>query len=187
VNVETLAHNWWMMAVRGGLAIAFGLAVMLWPAVTLPVVVTLFGCYALADGAWTVAAASRASRRLFDAWPVLFEGVVSVGLGLLSLLWPFVPRQFVSVLAGWGIVTGVLELLAAAYLPEGAGRWLLLTAGGSSLFLAFLLLLLPHADLARMVHVIAAYAVAFGVVLLLTALRFAQRGGGTLRYAETRS
>jgi uncharacterized membrane protein HdeD (DUF308 family) len=158
VNLDPLIRNWWMMAVRGGLAIAFGLVVLLWPDVTLSVVVVLFGVYALLDGGWTIA--------------VLLEGVVSVGLGALALSAPFVPRQFIDILAGWGIATGVLELVAALYLPrEGAGRWLLATAGVSSLFLAFLILLLRHADVERVVHVIAAYALVFGIVLLSTAMR----------------
>ena len=51
-----------MIAIRGVLAIGFGLAVLLWPHVTLPTVTVLFGVYAVLDGAWTVAAARRARR-----------------------------------------------------------------------------------------------------------------------------
>jgi hypothetical protein len=109
---------------------------------------------------------------------------VSVGVGLLSVLWPFVPRQFVYVLAGWGIATGGLEVLAAVHLSEGAGRWLLFTGGFSSLFLAFLVLLLPYAYLDAVVHLIAAYAEIFGVVVLMAALCFAQRGRALYRDPE---
>jgi hypothetical protein len=109
--------------------------------VTLSIVVMLFGLYALLDGVWTIGAGTRASTHVFDAWPVLLEGVVSVALGLLALAWPWVPRRFVYVLAAWGLITGVLELVAALRLPrEGAGHWLLGTAGVSSLFLAILIL-----------------------------------------------
>jgi uncharacterized membrane protein HdeD (DUF308 family) len=87
---------------------------------------------------------------------------------------------------GLGIATGVLEILAAVYLPpEGAGRWLLATGGFFSLFLAFLVLLLPHAYVDSVVHVIAAYAELFGVVVLLAAIGFARKGSGTVRYAGT--
>jgi uncharacterized membrane protein HdeD (DUF308 family) len=185
VNVDALVHNWWMMAVRGGLAIVFGLAVLLWPNVTLSIVVMLFAAYAIVDGAWAIAAASRASKRLFGAWPVLLEGLVSVGLGLLALLWPFVPRPFVEILAAWGVATGIFEILAAVYLPlEGAGRWLLATGGFFSLFLAFLVVLLPHAYVDSVVHVIVAYAELFGVVVLLAAIGFARQGRGTVRYTR---
>jgi uncharacterized membrane protein HdeD (DUF308 family) len=186
MNLAPLVRNWWMMAIRGGLAIAFGLAVLLWPGVTLSDVVVLFGVYAVLDGAWTIGAGARASARLFDAWPVVLEGAVSVALGLLALLWPFVPRGVVYVLAGWGLITGVLELVAAVRLPrEGAGHWLLGTAGLSSLFLAGLILLLPRADSDVVVRVIATYAQVFGSVLLLAALLFARRAGPANPYVTS--
>jgi uncharacterized membrane protein HdeD (DUF308 family) len=175
MNLDALVRNRWMVAIRGGFAIAFGLGVLLWPGVTLPIVVVLFAVYAVVDGVWTVGTGAWTSTRVFDAWPVVLEGVVSVALGLLTLVRPFVPRQFIYVLAGWGIATGVLELLAAIHLPrEGAGYWLLGTAGFSSLFLAMLLLLLPHADSDFVVRLIAAYAQVFGTVLLLAAIFFAR-------------
>lgn len=190
MNLASLVRNWWMMAVRGVLAIAFGVSILVWPDVTLSIVVMLFGLYALLDGAWTIGAGARASTRVFDAWPVLLEGVVSVTLGLLALAWPWVPRRFVYVLAAWGLITGVLELVAALRLPrEGAGHWLLGTAGVSSLFLAILILLLPYAVDDFVLRVIAVYAQVFGAVLLLAAIFFPREvapGGRTAgRYAPS--
>lgn len=185
MKLMALVHNWWMMAIRGGLAIAFGLAVMLWPNVTLSIIVVLFGVYAVLDGAWAVAAAARTS--VFDAWPVALEGCVSIALGGLALLWPFVSGEFVYVLAAWGILTGALELIAAAGLPRSrAGHWLLATGGFSSLFLALLIVLLPHADVDLVVRIISAYAQVFGVVLLLAALGFRRGDIATGAYAARR-
>jgi uncharacterized membrane protein HdeD (DUF308 family) len=173
MNLASLVHNWWMIAIRGVLAIAFGVSIVVWPHVTLSIVVLLFGVYAIVDGVWTIGAGTRAATRVFDAWPVLLEGAVSVALGLLALAWPSVPRQFVYVLAAWGLITGVLELVAAIRLPrERAGYWLLGTAGVSSLFLAVLVLLLPHADDDFVMRVMAAYAQVFGAVLLFAAIFF---------------
>jgi len=175
MKLEALVRNWWMMAIRGALAIAFGLTVQLWPGVTLSLVVVLFGVYAVLDGAWALAAAGRAS--VLDAWPVALEGGVSMALGGLALLWPFVPREAIYVLAGWGILTGVLEIVAATAVPRSrAEHWLLATGGVSSMFLAGLILLLPRADLDVVVRVISVYAVVFGVVLLVAAFGF-RRGG----------
>jgi len=173
MNLTSLVRNWWMMAIRGVLAIAFGVSIVVWPSVTLSIVVLLFSVYAILDGAWTISAGTRTSTRAFDAWPLLLEGAVSVGLGLVALAWPFVPRQFVYVLAAWGLITGVLELVAAIRLPRSAaGHWLLGTAGVSSLFLAALALLLLHADDDFIMRVMAAYALVFGTVLLLAAIFF---------------
>ena len=173
MNVTALVHNWWMMALRGGLAIAFGLVILLWPNATLSTVVVLFAAYAIVDGVWSVATGVRASRRILDAWPVVLEGVVSIVLGALALVWPLVPRQFVYLLAAWGLGTGLLEGLAALSLPHrAAGFWLLVTGAVSSVFLATVILMLPHADAELFVRLIATYAQVFGIVMLVAAIRF---------------
>ena len=64
MNLASLVHNWWMMAVRGVLAIAFGVSIVVWPHVTLSIVVLLFGVYAIVDGVWTIGAGTRASTRV---------------------------------------------------------------------------------------------------------------------------
>jgi uncharacterized membrane protein HdeD (DUF308 family) len=170
---DALVRNRWMMAVRGGLAIAFGVAITLWPNVTLSVVVALFGLYAILDGAWTVAAGMRASTRRLEAWPVMLQGAAGVTLGAVALTWPSVPQHLVYVLAAWGVGTGAAEILAAlAMRARGARFWLLVTGGLSSLFLATLILLLPHAQLDLVTRLVATYAQVFGVVMLVAAIQF---------------
>jgi uncharacterized membrane protein HdeD (DUF308 family) len=175
MNLTPLVRNWWMMAIRGVLAMAFGVSLVIWPGLTLSIVVLLFGIYATIDGAWSIAAGMRASTRLGDVWPVLLEGAVSISLGVVALAWPFVPRSFIYMIAAWGVITGVLELAGAIRLPSrNAGYWLLGTAGVSSLFLALLLMILPHADDGFIVRVMATYAEVFGIVILFAAILFAR-------------
>jgi uncharacterized membrane protein HdeD (DUF308 family) len=186
MSADALVRNRWMIGVRGGLAIAFGVAITLWPNVTLSAVVTLFGLYAILDGAWAVAAGVRASTRRLVAWPVMLQGVAGVTLGAVALAWPSVPRHLVYVLAAWGVATGVFEILAALSGTAGGARfWLLVTGGLSSLFLATLILLLPHADIDIVARIVAAYAQVFGVVLLVAAIGFSGDRAAP-RYAQTR-
>ena len=165
-----------MIAVRGTLALAFGVAVLMWPDVNLATIVVLFGVYALLDGAWAILAAVRAVTAVRDAWPVLAEGGASVAFGVLALAWPRVPLALILVLATWGVATGVLQLIAAADASRSRpAHWVMITGGASSLFLALLLVLLPHADVDIIGRVIAACAQIFGLVLLLAALDFPRR------------
>lgn len=181
-TARALVRNWWMMAIRGVLAIAFGAALLLWPGVTFSIVVLLFGVYAIVDGGWSIAAANRAATRLTQTWPVLLEGMVSVAIGVLALVWPFMPRSFVHLLVFWGVLTGVLELTAAIRLPlQRAASWVLGTAGASSLVLALMLFLLTRADDDAVVRVMATYAQVFGVATLLAATLFS-RGGRVAHY-----
>jgi uncharacterized membrane protein HdeD (DUF308 family) len=178
MKLAVLVRNRWMIGVRGGLAIAFALALLLRPANDLATSVMIFAIYALVDGVWSIAAAARVSARPFDAWPVALEGCVSTAIGAVALFWPSVPRDFVHTLGAWGVGTGVLEVLAALALPRrDPQHWLLVTAGVSSLFLAVLVLGLPLADVENIVRVLIAYAFVFGVAMLVAASGFSGTQG----------
>ncbi|HEY7518113.1 MAG TPA: DUF308 domain-containing protein [Methylomirabilota bacterium] len=175
MRMATLVRNWWMMAARGVFAMAFGAVLVLWPTVTLSVVVALFAAYAMLDGAWAMAAATWTAERgrRWDAWPVAVEGLASLAIGVLALVSPWVPRQWIYVIAFWGLVTGGLELLTALAMPrQRAVHWIMGTAAVSSLFLAALIMLVPLADAASGVALIAAYTITFGVLMISAAVRF---------------
>lgn len=174
-TTAALASHWWMMAARGALAIAFGVSILAAPNVTLPLIVGLFGCYAILDGAWAVLTGLRVSRPWLDAWPVILEGIASLGLGTIALCWPFVSVRFILFLAAWGLVTGLLEVVTAWRLPrEVPAHWLQATAGASSIFLAVAILMVRHADVDLVGHAIAMYGLVFGAALMLAAFRFQQ-------------
>jgi uncharacterized membrane protein HdeD (DUF308 family) len=162
-----------MVACRGGLAILFGLSVLLWPNLKLNVLVTLFAAYAFLDGVYTLASVFlRVSPHSLEWWPVALEGAVGVALGVLVIVWPFVSHRMTHTIAFWGIVTGVLEVVVAWRLPrELAAHWFMAMGGIASLFLAVLVLILPHAVTSDVAWALGAYALVFGVLASLAALR----------------
>ena len=169
----TLGRNWWMVPLRGFLAVLFGALLVGNAQASLNLLVALFGLYAFVGGAWAIASALWVTRTWFTAWPILFEGTASVAVGAFALGWPLVPRELVFAIATWGLLTGAMELIAAARLAgPAAGRWLLATGGVCSLFLAGLILAIPHAETPRMVRILGFYAVVFGLSLWAAALSF---------------
>ncbi len=185
MTIMPLVRHWWMMAIRGGLALLFGASILVWPHRELSTVVILFAAYALLDGAWALATAGAASTRLREVWPVCLEGMVSVALGLMALVWPLVSRELIYVIAGWGLVTGILEVIAAVALPRSIARhWLLGTGGVCSLFLAIVVVMLPHATIGPVATVLGTYALVFGGLVLLAALRFRHGHAGMLAGAK---
>ena len=169
----TLGKKWWMVALRGALALLLGVLMLGRPYWPLNLLVALFGIYALLDGTWAIVSALRVDRVRFAGWPVLFEGLASVAVGTLALTWPLIPREIVLAIATWGLLTGVMEVIAGFRVPPlGAGRWLLVTGGVCSLFLSGLILALPHAMTPSLVRIIGAYAVIFGMSLWAAALAF---------------
>jgi uncharacterized membrane protein HdeD (DUF308 family) len=162
-----------MMAGRGVLAMLLGICMMLWRVPTFEAVIVSFAVYALADGILAIASAFRAAGARMAGWPIALAGVVSVALGALALVWPFFTHRTITVLATWGILTGIFEIVAAIRLPrELAAHWLVGTGGASSVFMALLVLGLPHASSDRVALILAVYAMVFGLVILLAALRF---------------
>src|SRR5262245_36867669 len=105
----SLARNWWMIAMRGGLALLFGVTLLAWPTIPLPWAVVLFGAYATLDGLWAIASTLTLARRLV-VLPLVLEGLASLVFGCMALASPFVSREFLQLVTGWGVLTGLLEL-----------------------------------------------------------------------------
>ena len=168
-----LVQNWAMVACRGGLAILFGLAILLWRGLDFNQLVFLFGAYAVLDGLYTLASVlRRSSGHPLEWWPVALEGGVSVVLGALAIVWPWVSERVVGAIAFWGIVTGALEIILAIRLPRNlATHWFLAWGGIASLFLAVLIFILPHAVAQDVGWALGAYALVFGIFVSLGALR----------------
>ena len=60
---RSLAQNWWALAIRGVLAILFGLAAFVLPLTTLQALVFLFAVYIAADGVFAIVPGSGSLER----------------------------------------------------------------------------------------------------------------------------
>jgi uncharacterized membrane protein HdeD (DUF308 family) len=160
--------NWWTLALRGLAALIFGLLTFFWPGITLVVLVFLFGGYAIVDGIFAIAASikSRESKRW---WLLLIEGILSINAGVLTFTWPGITLLILlGLIAGWAIVTGVLEIVAAIQMRKYiTNEWLLALSGIASLLFGVMLLINPGIGLLTVAWLIGAYAVAFGVLIYL--------------------
>jgi uncharacterized membrane protein HdeD (DUF308 family) len=160
--------NWWALAIRGVAGILLGIAAIVWPGITLLVLIALFAVYLLIDGAFAVVAGARAR-----SWLLAVEGLVGVVAAVLVVLWPQITALIlVYLVAAWAIVTGALEL-GAAYLLRRIvkGEWLLVVGGLVSIVFGILLAINPAAGLVTIVWLFGAYMLIFGVVTLALALR----------------
>jgi uncharacterized membrane protein HdeD (DUF308 family) len=172
-----LARNWWALAVRGVLAVLFGLIAFIVPGVTLAAIVLLFGAYAVVDGILSIVAAVRALEH-HERWGgLLLEGIVDLVAGAIAFVWPAATAfALLFLVAFWAIVTGVLEIVAAIRLRKDVkGEWLLILNGVLSLVFGGVLLAIPGAGLLVIVWWIGAYAIVFGVILIALAFKLRAR------------
>jgi uncharacterized membrane protein HdeD (DUF308 family) len=168
--LHTLAANWWALALRGLVAVLFGLLTFFLPGITLVTLVLLFGAYALVDGIFNVFAFFRVASH---QWALLIEGVIGIIAGALTFAWPAITAiVLLYVIAFWAILTGILEIIAGIRLRKViANEWLLLVIGALSLLFGVLILFAPGTGALAIVLWIGAYALVFGVFLLALAFR----------------
>jgi len=173
-----LAQNWWALAIRGGLAILFGLIALFLPAAALGGLVLLFAAYMLTDGVFAIIAGVRAAERHQRWWPLVLDGVVDLAAGVIALLLPGVTVfAFAILLAVWAVITGGLEISAGIRLHASHGRWWLIAGGIVSVILGILLFIWPFVGAVVLTIWIGAYALLFGIALLVLAFRLRARRG----------
>ena len=180
--LHTLARNWWALALRGLMAILFGLLTFFLPGITLVTLVLLFGVYALVDGIFNVIAFFRVRSH---HWALLIEGLLGIVAGILTFAWPAITAiVLLYLIAFWAIFTGIFEVIAGISLRKIiTNEWLLLVIGVLSFLFGMLILFAPGVGALAIVLWIGAYAFIFGVFLL--ALAFRLRGHHQRLIAQT--
>jgi uncharacterized membrane protein HdeD (DUF308 family) len=168
-----LTRNWWLVVLRGLLAILFGLTAFLWPGLTWLVLVLMFGVYATVDGAFAMMSGLVSSKYSPRWWVFLLEGLVSVAAGAIALIRPGLAGfALILVIAVWAILTGILEIAAAIRLRrEISNEWMLGFGGFVSIVFGFLVLFQPATGGLVITLMVGAYALIFGILLVALGLR----------------
>src|SRR5215208_6622103 len=176
-RLNTFAANWRALALRGLVALLFGLVVLFWSGLVLAVLALLFGIYAVIDGAITFVPALRSPERDARRWLPLTEGAVGVIAGLVALLFSGMTGEgLVYVIVGWAVATGTLKILTAILLrAEVENGWLLAGSGALSVLFGVLLAVLAGSDVPFLAPLIGAFAVIVGLALIVFAFRLRER------------
>jgi uncharacterized membrane protein HdeD (DUF308 family) len=165
--------SWWVLALRGLVAILFGLAALFWPGLILTVLIVFFGAYALVDGILAVIAAFRSSGHGMRRPLLLIEGVIGILFGLLALFWPgLTALALLYIVAFWVILSGIARIAMAIMLRrEIENEWSIALSGVLSVILGIVLVLLPGAGLLAYTWLIGILALAVGAALIYYAFR----------------
>ncbi len=167
-----LVRNWWALALRGLVAILFGLFALLRPGLALATLVLLFGAYALFDGIFAIVAGVRAAER-HERWgPMAIEGVAGIVAAAIAFFSPALTvLALLYLVSVWAAFTGALRIVAAIRLRRHVeGEWVLLVNGVLSVLFALLVVLRPALALVTLAWLIGGYALLFGVMALGLAL-----------------
>ena len=181
---EVLAERWWAVGLRGILAIIFGLICLLTPGIALGAFVIVFAAYMFVDGVFAIISGIRAARSGENWGLLILEGVVDLAAGAIAVLWPAITLVvLVWIVAIWAIVSGALMLAAAFSLNLDYGRWWLALGGIASTVFGILLVIEPLIGAVVLTLWIGAYALVFGVFLLVLGFQLHSKREAQLRKA----
>ena len=169
---QALAHIWKATALRGALAIAFSVVILIWPNIGLTALIALFGAMALVSGLATIVGAFNLPTRGGErAWLVV-EGLIGIAVGVVVFVWPDLSALgLLYAIAAWAIAMGIFEIALTFALPLSGGRSLLMGLGGL-LSIAFGVIMFGHpgAGAVALLALIAAFALVTGVMQIALAL-----------------
>jgi uncharacterized membrane protein HdeD (DUF308 family) len=161
-----LARNWWLFAVRGIAAIAFGILAFAMPGATLTALVFLFGAYVLVDGASLIAAVlagdplARAHK-----WSVTAMGLIGIVAGIVTFVAPGITAlTLLYIVALWSIGIGAVQLATAITVRDAhvGGFWMGL-GGVLSIAFGIILVVFPADGLTSLVWLTGIWAISFGI------------------------
>ena len=172
--LRALTENWWLVMMRGIVAIAFGIVAFVWPDLTLLTLTFLWGLYALSDGTFVLwAMASDQYRDVAPRWWLAAFGTASMLAGLLTLFWPgMTTLMLLLFIAAWSMAVGMLQIWGAIQLrKENENEWLLVLGGVLSIAFGLFLTSQPNMGALTVVWSIGWFAILAGCTYLGLALR----------------
>lgn len=163
------SHLWWALMIRGVLALGLGLSALIWPKMTLGLLVQLIGAYALLDGITGLIG----SLRDRDLSSYLLPALVSLAVGAVLLFWPGMTVKWLLIALGILVLLhGTSLLLAGRSTQQGdPDRGLLMTMGTVLAVIGLVLIIWPGAGAVTISWLVAALAFVVGAMLVFLALR----------------
>lgn len=172
--LELLVRRWWMITLRGAIAVVFGLLAIVWPDITVLALVLLWGIYTLVDGVTAVMIGlSDRSAPTEDRWTYGLLGVLGIAAGVIAFVWPQITAMvLLLIIAFWALLAGILQIAAAFRLRKVISHeWFLALSGAVCVILGLLLIVQPTEGAIGLVIAIATFAMVWGVSLILLGLR----------------
>jgi uncharacterized membrane protein HdeD (DUF308 family) len=161
----------WALGLNGALAVAFGLAVIIWPNISLFALVIVFGAFSLARGVIGLGAAISSPIKNGRGW-LIVSSLASIAVGVIVFFWTDMSAlALLYVIGAYAVVLGVVAFAGAFRLPlDSTDRALLALTGVVSVVFGIVMFAKPGDGALVLLALIAAYALVIGIAELTVAI-----------------
>ncbi len=169
--LETLQKNWWLIAVRGVLAVIFGILALASPYIVIFSLITFFAFFAVLSGFFilTLAFLGETDNKGLR----IIEGLIFLGAGIVVLLNPVSALGGIMIfIAAWAILSGFIHIIGAIKMRKViTNEWLMILNGVISIVFGILLAgnLIQGAGV--MLMVFGAFAILSGIFSIMLSFR----------------
>jgi uncharacterized membrane protein HdeD (DUF308 family) len=175
---EFFVGVWTAVLFRGLASLVFGILAFVYPAITVKLLVMIFGVYTLFDGAAALWSAVTTKDKESNRFWTGLQGVAGIITGVICLFLPVIGALYFILMVGfWYIFNGIMQIVSAIALRKEIENeiWLGLS-GILSVVLGVAIIFYPKAGALGILWLIATSAIIIGVVLVLLALKLRKIG-----------
>jgi uncharacterized membrane protein HdeD (DUF308 family) len=176
---KLMSRFWWVMLLRGVLAIVFGLLALTYPGMTLSYLVIFFAAYAFIDGVTSVLHAVSGRSENQSWWVLLLEGLLGIAIGVITFQAPEISALLLLLYIGlWVTSVGVVRIILAIRLrDEIEDEWWMILSGVVSVLFGLGLITRPAAGAIGLLAFIGIWSIIAGTFLVFFAIRLKTFGG----------
>jgi uncharacterized membrane protein HdeD (DUF308 family) len=157
------------LMIMGAIGFLAGVASLVWPSISLRVLITLFAITVISHGVMQIQSAFQYKSSTSNWWVWALIGLINVVGGLLAFFYPGATTVFLVWIVGttW-LVSGALQIYFAIKLRKEIKNegWLAL-AGMLTIIAGFIMIGSPTTGSIALVWIIASYLILFGVILFI--------------------
>ena len=164
--LEKKQKKWWLVLLRGILAVIFGIIALVSPGIVLISLLFYFGFVALFSGIFLVIEGIAVKDD--DRGIRIMEGILSLIFGILFIAMPgFVISFVMYFIAFWAIIGGIMQIIYAIKLrKEISNEWMAIFNGVITLIFGILVLTNIFAGASTLVMIFGIFALISGFLLI---------------------
>lgn len=167
-----LSRPWWELVLRGIFITIFGALALIYPDLTLAVLIIFFGAFVFIEGIFQMVG-SFTVKADNPQWVLMFiSGLFSFMIGVIVLAWPGMSALVLLwFVAAWFLMMGTVQLVFGLRSSEGGAKKGIHVIGGIiGITFGLMAFMWPGATAMVIVWVIGLFAIFFGIQLLVLGL-----------------